>query len=37
MVAMGDRPIDRARFDWDEIGRNPFWSPDAQAAAAWAA
>ena len=36
MVAMGPRDIDRARFDWDEIGRNPFWSPDAEAAASWA-
>ncbi len=36
MVAMGGRDIDRARFDWDEIARNPFWSPDAGTAAAWA-
>src|SRR5690606_31860943 len=36
MVAMGDRAIDRARFDRDEIGRNPFWSPDAEAVAVWA-
>jgi chorismate synthase len=36
MVAMGERDIDRARFDWDEISRNPFWSPDAQAAKDWA-
>jgi len=36
MVAMGARPIDRLRFDWDEIDRNPFWCPDPQAAADWA-
>ena len=36
MVAMGDRAIDRAAWDWDEIGRNPFWCPDAGAAADWA-
>ena len=36
MVAMGPLDIDRARFDWDEIGRNDFWCPDAQAAAAFA-
>ncbi|MBM9593521.1 chorismate synthase [Roseitranquillus sediminis] len=36
MVAMGPHAIDRTRFDADEIGRNPFWSPDAEAAEAWA-
>ncbi len=37
MVAMGPHAIDRGRFDWDEIARNPFWTPDPQAAAAWGA
>lgn len=37
MVQMGPRAIDRARWDWDEIERNPFWTPDAQAAGDWAA
>ena len=36
MVGMGEKDIDRARFDWDEIARNPFWTPDAVAAAEWA-
>ncbi|MXQ08336.1 chorismate synthase [Alphaproteobacteria bacterium GH1-50] len=36
MVAMGDKDIDRARFDWDEIGRNPFWIPDAGSVELWA-
>ncbi len=36
MVQMGPHAIDRARWDWEEIGRNPFWTPDAQAAAEWA-
>ena len=36
MVQMGPHGIDRARFDWDEIARNPFWTPDANAAAEWA-
>ncbi len=36
MVQMGARAIDRDRFDWDQIARNPFWTPDAQAAADWA-
>ena len=36
MVAMGEKTIDRTRFDWDEIDRNPFWVPDAAAAGDWA-
>ncbi|WP_343116276.1 chorismate synthase [Ostreiculturibacter nitratireducens] len=36
MVQMGPRKIDRSRFDWDEIERNPFWTPDPDAAADWA-
>ena len=37
MVQMGEHHIDRARFDWDEISNNPFWTPDAKAAETWAA
>ncbi len=37
MVQMGVHEIDRARFDREEISRNPFWCPDADAAAEWAA
>ncbi len=36
MVQMGPHHIDRARFDSAEIACNPFWVPDAQAAADWA-
>lgn len=36
MVGMGEKDIDRSRFDWDEIERNPFWTPDANAAETWA-
>jgi chorismate synthase len=36
LVQIGDRPIDRAAWDWDEVPRNPFWSPDAGAAEGWA-
>ncbi len=36
MVQMGDRPIDRDAWDWDELPRNPFWCPDPGAAADWA-
>jgi chorismate synthase len=35
LVQMGPHAIDRSRWDWDEVERNPFWTPDAQAAAAW--
>ncbi|GGO75907.1 chorismate synthase [Marinobacterium nitratireducens] len=30
---LGPIRIDETRFDWDEVGRNPFFSPDAAAAA----
>jgi chorismate synthase len=36
MVGMGEKDIDRSRFDWDEIDRNPFWVPDATAVGEWA-
>jgi chorismate synthase len=36
MVQMGAHGIDRTAWDWDEVSRNPFWCPDAGAAAAWA-
>ena len=36
MVQMGTKPIDRSRFDADQIGRNPFWCPDPVVAADWA-
>ncbi len=36
MVQMGDRPIDRTRFDAGRIAQNPFWCPDPVAAADWA-
>lgn len=36
LVQVGAHGIDRQAWDWDEIPRNPFWCPDAAAAAAWA-
>jgi len=36
MVQMGTKAIDRARFDAAQIVQNPFWCPDAVAAADWA-
>lgn len=35
LVQMGPHKIDRANWDWDEIENNPFWCPDAKAAAQW--
>jgi chorismate synthase len=35
LVEIGGIAIDRGRFDLAEIGRNPFWCPDAVTAAIW--
>jgi len=32
LVQMGEIGIDRGAWDWEEIGRNPFFCPDAKAA-----
>jgi chorismate synthase len=32
LVQMGAERIDRARWDWDEVERNPFFCPDAEKA-----
>ena len=36
LVQIGPHKIDRANWDWAEIERNPFFSPDARAAGTWA-
>jgi chorismate synthase len=36
LVQIGPHRIDRARWDWDEVERNPFWCPDAKMAVEWA-
>jgi chorismate synthase len=33
LVQMGPHKISRANWDWDEVGRNPFFCPDAKLAA----
>ncbi|UDL94958.1 chorismate synthase [Lichenihabitans sp. PAMC28606] len=33
LVQMGPHRIDRALWDWDEVGNNPFFCPDPKAAA----
>ena len=36
LVQIGPHAIDRARWDWNEVARNPFFCPDAQTAELWA-
>ena len=35
LVAIGGTAIDRARWDWKETARNPFFCPDAATVPAW--
>ena len=35
LVQVGPHGIDREAWDWAETENNPFWSPDAKAAAFW--
>jgi chorismate synthase len=37
MVQMGERAIDRSRWDWGAVHDNPFFCPDAETAALWEA
>jgi chorismate synthase len=36
LIQIGQSKIDRAHWDWDEVGNNPFFSPDKKAAEKWA-
>src|SRR5690349_5606552 len=36
LVQVGPHRVDPRTFDWSEVERNPFFSPDAKAAALWA-
>jgi chorismate synthase len=36
LVQMGPHAIDRSRWDWDEVGNNPFFCPDKDKAAFYA-
>ena len=36
LVQVGPHAVDRSRWDWAEVERNPFFCPDAEAAALWA-
>lgn len=35
LVQMGARQIERGRWDWDEVAKNPFFCPDAETAKAF--
>jgi len=35
LVQIGPHKIDRTAWDWSEVNKNPFFCPDAKAAAAW--
>ncbi|MDF3075195.1 MAG: chorismate synthase [Alphaproteobacteria bacterium] len=35
LVQIGSKRIDRARWNWDSVGQNPFWCPDPKAAMEW--
>jgi chorismate synthase len=35
LVQIGSLAIQRANWDWDEVGRNPFFCPDAGAVGMW--
>ncbi|MGO9545312.1 MAG: chorismate synthase [Rhodomicrobium sp.] len=37
LIQMGTEKIDRARWDWDEVNRNPFFAPDPGVVQGWAA
>ena len=36
LVQIGDHPVKRESWDWDEVEKNPFWCPDADVALDWA-
>jgi chorismate synthase len=37
LIQIGADRIERANWDWNEVEKNPFWCPDAKAAARWEA
>lgn len=36
LVQIGNKKVDRSRWDWDEVNNNDFFCPDATMAAEWA-
>jgi chorismate synthase len=35
LIQMGTETVERARWDWEEVGRNAFFCPDADAVGPW--
>ena len=35
LIQLGEKQVDRDRWDWAATGDNPFWCPDTSAAAEW--
>ena len=35
LTQIGQHVIDHDRWDWDEVGNNPFWCPDPETVATW--
>ncbi|MDP2260381.1 MAG: chorismate synthase [Caulobacter sp.] len=35
LVQIGPHRVDRDRWDWDQVGQNAFWCPDAGTVAVW--
>ena len=35
LIQIGPHEINRDNWDWDQVGENPFWSPDAESVAVW--
>ena len=35
LIQIGDQTIDRARWDWKTVEKNPLWCPDAKTAKEW--
>ena len=35
VIQIGPHAIERDRWDWSEVERNPFWSPDAEIVPVW--
>jgi chorismate synthase len=36
VVQVGTETLNRDNWDWDQVGQNPLWCPDAEAAVKWA-
>ena len=35
LIQIGPHEINRNNWDWDQVSKNPFWSPDAASIASW--